>query len=189
MEEEEEESGQEQAKEESPNQLPAIDATAFAESLAKAQDVIEKTNEQIAKFARNEAKNQSRIKRLESLVEGNAQQLQALIESNQEAQKLNTELREENREIVLQLQKQQQGGQEAANKCDQNVNRPPRKIDKPLVGYAYGPISRELSGLVVRKDKWETCILASFGQVSTICKSEYNHRAKLVNDCLPRMTK
>ena len=59
-------SEQGQAKEGSANQPPAINVDALVETLGKAQDVIEKTNEQIANLARNEAKDQSWIKRLES---------------------------------------------------------------------------------------------------------------------------
>ena len=79
--------------------------------------------------------------------EENAKQLQALAKSNLKAQQQNQELLKENAKLLRELQNQRTEQQQPPGKsktngevgqCSHDVHPPPRKIDKQLVGYAYG---------------------------------------------------
>lgn len=91
------------------------------------------------------------------LGEKNAKQFQALSESNLKIQQHNRELSRENAELLRELQNQRTQQQQrpaqtptksntdgevgqtlSSIQCSHDVHPPPRKIDKQLVGYAYG---------------------------------------------------
>ncbi|KAG8530343.1 uncharacterized protein KY384_004845 [Bacidia gigantensis] len=136
--------------------LHGIDIGALADSLQKAQGVAEQNNAQIAQLTDNHTKSQERIERMQDLIEGNAQQLKKLTESQVKAQQQSKVLLDENAKLLRELQKvhfaqnqangntdhndlsEQQVSAQGSPQCAHDVHPPPRKIDKHLVGYAYG---------------------------------------------------
>ena len=156
----------------------SINVSVLAESLQNTQSILEKNNEQIAQLAKNQARSQERMERMEKLFEKsrqtlteshlksqqqrreyeeeNAKQLEALAKSNLKVQQQNQALSKENAKLLRELQnqrtQQQQPAQTPGNsktngqvdqapsptQCSHDVHPPPRKIDKQLVGYAYG---------------------------------------------------
>ena len=111
-----------------------------------------------------------RLQRVEALMEENAQQLQSLSKSHIKAQQQNRELAEQNARILREMKRQRAQAQTLLEKVataaaavgpaggerDKEageiealhvvVHPPPRKIDRPLVGYAYHTSAVENGG-------------------------------------------
>ena len=101
----------------------------------------------------SQLKSQQQSRELE---EENAKQLQDLVKSNVKVQQQNQELSKENGKLLRELQNQRSQQQQSAQtpgksktngevkqapspiQCSHDVHPPPRKIDKKLVGFAYG---------------------------------------------------
>lgn len=158
--------GKEKATSGGDNESSGIDLSGLADILHSTQSIIETNNAQIAQLTESQARDQERVERAEKVIEENAQQLRSLTQSHAAAQKQIQALAEQNAKLLRELKKQRTqppksepspapavpaaptsktpngavsggGPNETKEACPHDVQPPPRKIDKPLVGYAY----------------------------------------------------
>ena len=146
--------------------VEGFDATALSRNLEKMQDLMSQTLSQVQKLAEEQAANQARMDDLRALVQENAEQIKALSSSTNSNSKSNADpsssismpelqsflhqtstqiqsLTTTNRDLATNLenilitQAPKQNG--VPSVCTHNIKPPPRKLDRPVLGYDYGP--------------------------------------------------